>query len=151
EREARADEATAEAAPAHTETLDEHGRFRFEGLPIGRLVTITGRARGFSTRELTLDRRLQPDGTAQQDVEPRGGATITGIVLDAKTRAPVPGANVWVETLSIGDDELAPATVAGADGRFRLEGAEEELRPVSDGSLRLWFMLFASAEGYVSQ
>jgi hypothetical protein len=128
-------------------TLDAHGRFRV-ALPEGRLVTLWGRARGFQPHQQALDIPLALDEEWLIDATVDAGAVLTGVVLDAQTRAPVPGAEVWAETFAPQDDSLAPSTRADAFGRFRLEGVEEALRPISNGGTALWFMLLARADGY---
>ncbi len=134
----------------HDAPITEDGSFRVEGLPVGRLAGVWARAKGFAPQELVLGRALEPDRTETLDVVLSRGATVTGVVLDSETREPVPGAEVWVETFQPDDDELAPSTLADAQGRFRLEGAAEELQRVSDGTLALWFWLMGQAEGYVA-
>lgn len=125
------------------------GSFALAGLPVGNLARVWARARGFASCELAPELALEPDRTLALDVELPRGAVVTGVVLDANTREPVPLARVWLETFDWeGETSIHPGTIADENGRFRLEGAEEELRPNSSGLALILFKLLGEAEGY---
>ncbi|MEQ1891225.1 MAG: sigma-70 family RNA polymerase sigma factor [Planctomycetota bacterium] len=130
--------------------LDAQGNFRFEGLPVGRLVKLWGRAAGFAPCELSVDRALEPDQTLSQDLELVPGVVLTGIVRDARTREPLEGAEVWVEGLDPASDALLPRTTSDSAGHFRLAGVTRETRARSDGELLLGFLLLASAPDHAT-
>ncbi|HEX6884523.1 MAG TPA: sigma-70 family RNA polymerase sigma factor [Planctomycetota bacterium] len=132
-----------------TVELEPDGSYRATGLPLGRLVHVEARARGFATRVLALDQALEPDRTETLDVALAPGAVVTGTVLDAKSGAPVAGAKVWLETFTLEPGSVHPHATTGADGRFRLTGANEELSQI-DARREATFWLLAEAEGYVS-
>jgi hypothetical protein len=79
-----------------------------------------------------------PGARVERDLRLRAGHRLSGTVRDAKTRAPVPNAEVAVEGSPGEDSFLVRADVfTGADGRFELEGLPDALATVT-----------ASAEGY---
>jgi RNA polymerase sigma-70 factor (ECF subfamily) len=129
--------------------LAEDGTFRLEWLPLGRLVGVEARARGFAATEVALDRGLEPDRTVELDLVLARGAVVTGTVLDGRSREPVPGATVWMDTFEPEEDSVHPVTRADERGRFRLEGANEDPR-FQDGARVVFFQLVAEAEGYVA-
>jgi RNA polymerase sigma-70 factor (ECF subfamily) len=127
---------------------DENGRFRFEALPLGRLVELWARVKGFASRELTPDLELVAEANERLDVELPRGAIVTGVVLDSNTGAPVGGAQVWAETLQFDESDLVPSTNADAQGRFRLVGVQSDLQRTELGLMRV-FWLLGQAQGYV--
>ncbi len=129
--------------------LAADGSYRLERLPLGRLVSVEARARGFGARRLVQDQVLEPDRTAALDLVLEHGAVVTGTVLDAHTREPLPGATVWVEGFEPAPDSVHPVTTADEHGRFRLTGVDEEL--THQGELRrVFFWLVAKADGYAA-
>jgi len=142
------DAATRENRTREVE-LAPDGSYEIRGLALGRLVRLEARARGTASTALVLDRETAPDERIEQDLTLRPGAVVTGTVLDARTRQPIPGATVWCEAFSPQEDSVHPVAVADAEGRFRLEGADEDVRAESGTAVAL-FWLVARAEGYAS-
>ena len=106
---------------------DPEGRYRIEGLPwnldpLKFLVEAT--AEGFAS--VTLSRLPEPDaaGTIAQDLYLPRGSTIDGVVRDAETGAPIPGARVTLWTLHYVTSRI------GADG-MQLANPDQ-LRPLHD-------------------
>jgi RNA polymerase sigma factor (sigma-70 family) len=128
--------------------LGEDGSYRIAA-PLGRLVSLEARARGYSATVLALDHALEPEGAIELDVELARGAVVTGTVLDARTRTPVPGATVWMEAFEPEEGSVHPTTRADGEGRFRIEGANEEVT-VEGGVRSVFFWLLARADGYAA-
>ncbi len=129
--------------------IEADGTYRLARLPIGRLVSLEARARGYGASKVPMDRPLEPDRTLALDLTVEHGAVVTGTVLDGRTREPVPGALVWMETFTPEPGSVHPLTTADESGRFRLAGATEELR-FQDGQRLVFFSLVAKADGYAS-
>ena len=108
-----------------TEVLAD-GSYRFDDLPTGRLVHVWARAKGSDAFGRDLDVPLVPDGAELLDIELPRGVVVVGVVLDKATREPVPFAQVWAENYDYDEDSNKPSTIADAQGRFRLEGVEED-------------------------
>ncbi len=125
--------------PVHT---DADGRFRLTGIGRDRIATldVTGDSIAFQqiqviTRDLgaTAIRGERASGTSLVDPDYHGarftmiaqpGQAIEGTVRDARTKAPIPGVTVAVQTLAgttTGVEGLASA-VTGTDGGYRLAG-----------------------------
>jgi len=132
----------------HDAELAADGSYRLSGLPPGRLASLEARARGFATARIAPDVELRPDETSARIVELEKGATVTGIVLDAESREPLPHAEVWLETFGREENSVHPSTLADEEGRFRLGGADVDVRDDEDGRFVL-FWLMARAEGHV--
>lgn len=142
-------DARTRASLENTVELGADGSYRLEALPLGRLVSVEARARGFGVRKLAQDLVLEPDRTTALDLVLEHGAVLTGTVLDARTREPIPGATVWVEGFAPEPDSVHPMTTADGEGRFRLEGVNEEVS--HQGELRTaFFWLVAKADGYAA-
>ncbi|HWO26411.1 MAG TPA: carboxypeptidase regulatory-like domain-containing protein [Kofleriaceae bacterium] len=92
------------------------GRYAFTGLPPGA-YTISAAIEGKYTRaDVTLAEGEHKRGV---DVRVQAKTTITGRMVDARTRAPV--ADLWVRASEPGDDLVTAAEQpTGADGRFTL-------------------------------
>jgi len=133
----------------HEAEIAPDGSFSFTELSAGRVSHLWARARGHAHRELEPDLELVPDRVQRMDVELPAGALVTGVVLDETTRAPVPGALVWLESRDYeGENSLHPSTIADALGRFRLSGAEVEYYRSAEQELALFYLL-GQAQGYV--
>ena len=133
-----------------TTELDPKGRFELHDLPVGRLIRLSARAKGFAAGSIETSLALEPDGIERIDVELTRGATVTGIVIDALTRAPVPGAAVWAESYDFDPQSVNPTTHADAGGRFTLEGVAVDLMRVAEGGQFAHVYLLAEAEGYAA-
>ncbi len=125
--------------PVHT---DADGRFRLTGIGRDRIATldVTGESIAFQqiqviTRDLgaTPIRGERASGTSLVDSDYHGarftmiaqpGQTIEGTVRDARTKAPIPGVTVAVQTLAgtTQDVEGLVSAVTGPDGGYRLAG-----------------------------
>ena len=117
----------------------------------GRLVEVTGRARGLARSTVPVGRELGPGERVRVDVPLEAGVALAGRVVEAGTGRPIHGALVWGESYHHEDDEPLPAARTDAAGRFRLEGMtiDRTYTPDSDGAPTFGlFMLRASAEGY---
>ena len=102
--------------------LDRTGRYRFEALPPGRVRWARALAAGWVEQELEPDLELQPDRSERLDLSVQAGGIVVGVVRDAQSEEPIPGAEVWSNDGFWHDDPLYPYAVADEDGRFRLEG-----------------------------
>ncbi len=105
--------------------VDPDGRYLVEGIADGD-YELELRSAGF----VTATRRVSVKGDTRADVTLMRGLRVTGVVREADSRQPIPGAKVALE----GTDR---ATVTAADGTFVLEG----MSPAG-------FSLQASAEGH---
>lgn len=87
---------------------------RFEGVPRTLSVLIV-------VAVLQAGAACSPEGPTPRP-SPVGIYRLTGIIIDATSAAPVP--NAVVEAKTVADDSAPPvaATVAGPDGRYRLDG-----------------------------
>lgn len=142
------DAVTRESRTSETEIAAD-GTYRLERLPVGRLVSVEARARGFGASRTPMDRALEADRTLALDLAVERGALVTGIVRDARTSEPVPGALVWMETFTPELGSVHPVTTTDEDGRFRIEGATGELR-FERGMRMAFFSIVARADGYAS-
>lgn len=103
-----------------TTVTDTSGRFRFDDEWVGprSLTLVQGDGTVVILREITLE----PDQVVRVDVTVARGVTVSGTVVDARSREPVGGA--WV-TLRRPLDAVAQAIYGGAttdaEGRFRFE------------------------------
>ncbi|MCP4658679.1 MAG: hypothetical protein GY856_24980 [bacterium] len=114
-------------------TADAEGQFRFGDLESGSYALVIA-ASGFMVAEREVD--LQP-GEARRlsPVEMEYGEALAGQVLDAQTREPVPGAEVWVH-----DPPGGGSTHSDTEGNFILTT-----------DLTRTLRLLVSAEGYAEQ
>lgn len=96
--------------PRHGRT-DEHGRVRFEHVPVGALTVTSDRD------DPPMPTRLAAGATVDLDFVVRPGLRVRGTVTTADGR-PLPGARIWLTR----DDSPRRDEVAVADGsgRFRL-------------------------------
>src|SRR5262249_38063719 len=99
---------------------DSAGRLITRDLPLGRLERVEARQRGAGRGERALELALVPGGFSRVEVELGRGATVHGLVLDARNERPIPGADVWAEETRRSDDSPAPLTRADEHGRFEL-------------------------------
>ncbi len=112
--------------------VDAGGSFAVDGLATGPSTvqaTAPGRA---PSAEVAVDIPAAGAAPARVDLELSTGGRLRGVVLDARTREPLPGAQLEIEgAQSLGASALParPATVAGPEGRFELSGVPP--RPVS--------------------
>ena len=97
-------------------TTDADGRFRFEGLPSGRL-TITAEHPDF----LEASKRVELDGEAAVDLTLSIGGSITGTVMGKDGRSGVPGAQVLLEAQGTGMGFGGDSARADASGNFLFE------------------------------
>ena len=112
--------------PASTGSTDAEGKFRIEGVPLGR-VTGGADAPGLvagPVEGITVSAGSEVD---VGEIELLFGRTITGKVIDANEQ-PVAGAEVRVGALNplIPAGLLQPGALTGADGTFELDGVPEE-------------------------
>lgn len=128
---------------------DERRRLIARGLPLGRVERIQARQRGAGRVERALELPLVPDGYERLELELPRGATVRGVVLDARTEQPVPGAQVWAEEGWLSEESASPVTRADGEGRFELVGVEPE--PASGDPGAVWCLVSAGADGYVGQ
>jgi hypothetical protein len=132
----------------HSAQLEADGTYRIVGLPQGRLVGVVARARGFATRAVTLERTLVVDEIQELDLTLKGGAAVSGVVLDSHTRQPIADARVWLGSADEPHDgAIEPKTRTDAHGRFELIAGDAEMR-VRAGEPVIAFPLVAKAEGY---
>jgi hypothetical protein len=110
--------------------VDPAGRYEIEGLPPGRaavLVAAPGRAPSAEQEVVVPEPGAAP---AVADFELSPGGRLRGEVRDARTRAPIAGAEIVIE----GQVDLGPSllpvrarAVSGPDGRFELSGVPDRL------------------------
>ena len=129
--------------------LGQDGGFRVRGLPVGRLVHLSARAKGFDAFGEDLELTLEPDGVYAHDVTLEPGLVVHGVVLDETTLEPVPFAKVWGEGFDYEADSVEPSTIADAEGRFRIEGFKREPHTF-DGTTFNTFRIVAASETHAS-
>jgi hypothetical protein len=120
--------------------VDAGGRYEMDDLAPGPAVVVVAAPGHAPSGEMEV---IIPDpgaAPATADFDLTSGGRIKGLVLDARTRQPVPGAEIEVE----GEVDFGPSAlpvralaIAGADGLFELGGV-----PPGPNSL------YASAEGH---
>lgn len=101
--------------------FDAEGRYAIERLRPGRYVLWVA-AKGYAPSE---ERELEVRGDSVADVTLARGATLSGVVLDQKSRAPLEGAKVSLEGRQAGGEgsaQLFALVVTDASGRFELQG-----------------------------
>ena len=121
--------------PARRVETDAEGRFRFDEVPPG-----VYEVRAFTETLVAEPRRgltVEPGGRSVLTFSLSEGVTLTGIVRDSDTQAPLAGAEITVAAESL--DAIPRATRSSEDGRYTLSGLLDAVHRVS-----------ASAEGYVS-
>src|SRR6266536_1225458 len=108
--------------------VDASGRYEMDDLAPGRSVVVVAAPGHAPSAELEV---TVPDAgapAAVADFELASGGRIHGVVLDARSRRPIAGAEIEVE----GQVELGPSPLpvlalaaSGPDGRFELSGVPE--------------------------
>jgi Carboxypeptidase regulatory-like domain/PDZ domain len=108
--------------------VDASGRYEMDDLAPGRSVVVVAAPGHAPSAEVdvTIPEAGAPAATVDFDLS--AGGRIDGIVLDARTRQPIAGAEIEVE----GQVELGPSPLpvlalaaSGPDGRFQLTGVPE--------------------------
>lgn len=125
------------------------GTYTVADLPLGTLIKLDARVRGFARVELAPDLALQPDGVVSFDFELPLGSVIEGVVLDSATRAPIAGAKVWTDEYMLFNPD-APIPLAYTDelGRFRVEGSTFSYSGGSHDERVAYTLYGAEAAGY---
>jgi RNA polymerase sigma-70 factor (ECF subfamily) len=144
--------ASGETVELAAET-DTHGRYEARQLPRGRLVEISGRARGFAKTRRELDLALEGGDESIVDLALGPGVRVSGIVIDASTREPIAGALVFAERYQYDENAVEPLAVADEQGRFELTGVQVDRLHDVDGTppARVGILeIDARAEGYAS-
>ena len=122
--------------PRSRVVFDTQGRLVWAELPPGPARLFVS-AQGFAPAQRTIELR---DGAATRVTVPLGpGGRISGTVTDGKTRRPVVGARVSIESGAPSDSAMGATAEAltSAEGRFELSAVEPGLR-----------MIEVSATGY---
>ena len=118
------------------------GEYEIGGLEPGTYEA-TALAAGYAPSEYSVSQIA--DGPAQADFALRPGASISGMVRDATTSAPVAGADIAIEGRRGNAPDLpaapsSPSAETGADGRFLLEHVPPDAMSLS-----------VSKEGYITR
>ncbi len=108
--------------------VSEDGSYHFNSLPVGIVAGLYSRARGYDKFESNPKSELEANAVVSLDIELPKGITVTGIVTDAETGAPIPYAKVWSRGFEYEEDSIDPSTIADEDGRFRLDGVDRDER-----------------------
>ena len=116
------------APPRAVAVVDADGRYRLEGLAPGPslIAAAAPRRAPAGEVEVVVPEAGAPPATADFVLAP--GARVEGVVVDARTHAPLAGARVEVEGLATpGPSALLgqAGAASGADGRFELSGVPE--------------------------
>ncbi len=112
--------------------LDEDGIARSDPLPAGQLVNVSSNFDGFARHAMTRSDELVGDATLRVEVVLTRGVTLRGIVLDERTRRPVPGALVRDQPAFPLDWSEAPCATTDESGRFELRAVSASRRVVAD-------------------
>jgi len=128
---------------------DGAGVWRSSGAPAGTWMAVLARAHGFATTDIALERTIAAEDRSALDVPLLAGRTLAGRVVDAQSKAPLPGAKVWAEVHSPSGHSAAPLATAVADGTFVLRGVEPRGTTSVDPSREL-FLIGASVDGYAA-
>ncbi|HEV8376306.1 MAG TPA: carboxypeptidase regulatory-like domain-containing protein, partial [Candidatus Polarisedimenticolia bacterium] len=98
---------------------DAEGRFRIEGLR-PQTYRLNVKARGYKPTVLE-GVRVDPGESSPVEVRLETGAALRGVVRDAETRNPVPGATVRAtDFLPVETDSDGAFTIQGVEGKVRL-------------------------------
>ena len=111
-----------ESQPVTLSVMEPEGRWELRGLRAGAYLLEAAAPGAGSSAPVRVD---LPTGASrvERDVWLRRGHTLTGVVRDASTRAPVARAEVALEASPAEDAVLARGDVfSGEDGRFVLDG-----------------------------
>jgi hypothetical protein len=124
--------------PRTLSIVDPDGQWEVRGLPAGTWELQAVAADSGPSDRVRVDLPASPGARVEKDLHLHAGRGLTGVVSDANTHQPVPGARVAMES-SPGEDSVLvrTGTFTGPDGRFELEGLPDV--PVS---------VAVEAEGY---
>ena len=125
--------------------------FRVESPRLGRLIRVKGIAEGFVENEFELDVELIAGAEHVVDVVLERGVRVTGTVVDAITKEPIPGARVWADEFGYDTDSYHPHAVADAAGRFELDGTEARPHLTDGGHEYMLLSVSAESDGYSSE
>ncbi|HEY1335815.1 MAG TPA: carboxypeptidase regulatory-like domain-containing protein, partial [Myxococcaceae bacterium] len=117
--------------PARTLSIvDPEGRYEVRGLASGVWELQALAADSGPSDRIRVDLPASPGARVERDLRLRTGRGLQGVVKDANSQQPVPGARVAMES-SPGEDSVLvrTGTFTGPDGRFSLEGLPDT--PVS--------------------
>jgi len=117
--------------PARTLSIvDPEGRWEVRGLSAGAWELQALSADSGPSDRVRVDLPATPAARVEKDIRLRTGRGLQGVVKDANSQQPVPGARVAMES-SPGEDSVLvrTGTFTGPDGRFSLEGLPDT--PVS--------------------
>ena len=131
---------------------DEQGRFESRGLPLGRLLALRGRSRGWKRSRMEHDVLLEAESVHHLDLALDPGWILRGVVLEKGSDRPIPYAQVFGETWQYSEDGTHPAVQADDQGRFELRGLGFEDRwspPDFEGREFAVIDVTAKAEGFV--
>lgn len=119
------------AEPALTLSIvDPDGRWEVGGLAAGAWQLQALAADSGPSDRVRIELPASPGARVEKELRLRPGRRLSGVVRDASTRAPVPGARVSLESSPAEDSVLVrTGAFAGPDGRFELEGVPDS--PVS--------------------
>jgi Carboxypeptidase regulatory-like domain/PDZ domain len=110
--------------------VDPDGRWEVRGLGAGGWELQALAADSGPSDRVRVDLPTTPGARVEKDIRLRTGRRLQGVVRDANSQQPVPGARVAMES-SPGEDSVLvrTGTFSGPDGRFELEGLPDT--PVS--------------------
>jgi hypothetical protein len=113
-----------ETAPVTLSVIDPEGRWEIHGLRGGTYLVEASAPGAAASEPVRVE--VPAGGRAERDIRLRRGHSLTGVVRDAKTRTPVPRAELALEASPGEDAVLARGnTFTGEDGRFQLDGLPE--------------------------
>jgi len=115
----------SESLPVTLSVTDPEGRWELRGLRSGGYFLEAAAPGAAASLPVRVELPAGP-GRVERDIRLRRGHRLVGVVRDARTRAPVPHAEVALEASPAEDAVVARSDVFTAeDGRFELDGLPE--------------------------
>ena len=106
--------------------VDPEGRWELRGLGSGVYLLQASAPGAAPSERARVDLPPTENARAERDLRLKAGHRLSGVVKDAQTRAPIPGAQLSVEGAPAEDSVVVQSSVfTGPDGRFTLDGLPE--------------------------
>lgn len=132
-----------------TDTWSDHsGHFQFKNLPIGLLLRVEARSKGYAQAVQNPNLQLLPNQHYNLELILSVGCVIEGQVLEAASKKPIPHAKVWAEIWDFDKESPSPTTIADEQGRYQLVGVAAPNWMESEGNSWVTFQIYGKAPGF---
>src|SRR5215813_9742044 len=103
--------------------IDPDGRWELRGLGAGVYLLQASAVGAGPSERVRVELPATENARVERELRLRSGHRLSGVVKDAQTRAPLPGAQLSIEGAPAEDSVLVQTSVfTGPDGRFTLDG-----------------------------